>query len=139
MKIELEPIDSLSQETLAGLFNSIFPETAIHWDIQKEVEKSFEDLEEECSAVAWKGDKPIGAIICVNRNGLQIDHVGVLQNNRRMGIGRMLIRYAIDNADRDIKGLVPKDNQAVMELMEEEGFQRVEEREDCYLYRIEID
>ncbi len=35
MQIELEPLESLSQETLTKLFESIFPESAQHWDIQK--------------------------------------------------------------------------------------------------------
>ncbi len=94
---------------------------------------------DDCSAIAWKEDKPIGAIICVDRDGLQIDHIGVLQNHQRMGIGRMLLRHSIDNAEEDVRGRVPKDNQAVMELMEEEGFKKVEEKEDHYLYMMETD
>ncbi len=139
MQIELEPLESLSQETLTKLFESIFPESAQHWDIQKDIEKSFQDVVDDCSAIAWKEDKPIGAIICVDRDGLQIDHIGVLQNHQRMGIGRMLLRHSIDNAEEDVRGRVPKDNQAVMELMEEEGFKKVEEKEDHYLYMMETD
>jgi len=137
MQVELEPLESLSQDTLTQLFQSIFPEAAPHWDIQKDIKKSFKDVVDDCSAIAWKEEKPIGAIICVDRDGLQIDHIGVLQNHRRMGVGRMLLRHTIDNANDDVKARIPKENQAIIELMEEEGFKKVEEKEDHYLYVIE--
>ncbi len=139
MQVELEPLDSMSLGTVTDLFHSIFPESAPHWDVQKDIKRSFKDVVDDCSAIAWKEDKPIGAIICVDRDGFQIDHIGVLQNHRRMGIGRMLLRHAIDNATEDIKARIPKDNQAVIELMEEEGLERVKEKEDYYLYLKEID
>ncbi|MFP3872561.1 MAG: GNAT family N-acetyltransferase [Candidatus Aenigmatarchaeota archaeon] len=139
MNIELEPIDSVSRGKIVSLFHTIFTEPDIHWEIQKGIKESFKDVMEECSAVAWKGDKPVGAILTVDRDGLHIDHIGVLQNHRRMGIGRMLLRYAVDNADESIASKIPKDNQAVIELMEEEGFERVDEKEDHYLYRYDYE
>ncbi|MEF8832579.1 MAG: GNAT family N-acetyltransferase [Candidatus Thermoplasmatota archaeon] len=138
MTVELQPIDSISRETLTDLIYSIFPEPHSHWDIQEEIEESFKDIDERMSAIAWKKDKPIGAIICVDRNGIQIDHIGVIPNHQRMGVGRMLLRYAVDNAEESIMSRIPKDNQAIMELMEEEGFEEVAEENDHYIYKYEM-
>ncbi len=139
MNVKLQPIDSLSKETLADLIYSIFPEPDSHWEIQKEIEESFKDMVDWMSAIAWKDDEPIGAIICVDRDGLQIDHIGVLTNHQRMGVGRMLLRHAVDNAEDNIITRIPKDNRAIMELVEEEGFERIEEEEEHYLYEYSID
>lgn len=139
MNIEIEPIDSVDRDKIADLFHSIFTDPDVHWDIQKSIKESFKDVMEDCSAVAWKGDKPVGAILTVDRDGLQIDHIGVLQNHRRMGIGRMLLRHAVDNAGEDITSRIPKDNQAVIELMEEEGFEKIDEEDKYYLYRYKLD
>ncbi len=135
MNIELQPIDSLSRETLTDLIYSIFPEPHSHWDIQEEIEESFKDMVEKTSAIAWRGDKPIGAIICVDRGDVQIDHIGVLPNHQRMGVGRMLLRHAVDNSEESIISRIPKDNQAIIELMEEEGFNQVNEENNHYIYR----
>ncbi|MFP4001654.1 MAG: GNAT family N-acetyltransferase [Thermoplasmata archaeon] len=139
MNVELQPIDSLSRETLADLIYSIFPETHSHWEIQKEVEESFKDMADMMSAIAWRDDKPIGAIICVDRDGVQIDHIGVLPNHQRMGVGRMLLRHSVDNAEDNISIHVPKDNEPIMELIEEEGFEMVEEEEGHYIYEFNIE
>jgi len=135
MNVELQPIDSLSRETLTDLIYSIFPEPHSHWDIQEEIEDSFKNMVEKTSAVAWERDKPIGAIICVDRGDIQIDHIGVLPNHQRMGVGRMLLRHAVDNSEESIISRIPKDNQAIIELMEEEGFEQVDEENNHYLYR----
>ncbi len=138
MTVELQPIDSLSRETLTDLIYSIFPEPHSHWDIQEEIEESFKDMVEKTSAIAWEGDKPIGAIICVDREKIQIDHIGVLPNHQRMGVGRMLLRHAVDNAEEEIISRIPKDNQAIIELMEEEGFERADEENNHYIYKYEM-
>ncbi len=134
MNVELKPIDSLSRETLTDLIYSIFPETHSHWETQREIEESFNDMVEMLSAIAWEGDKPIGAIICVDREEIQIDHIGVLPNHQRMGVGRMLLRHTVDNAEENVITRIPKDNQAIMELLEEEGFEISEEEEQHYVY-----
>lgn len=135
MNVELQPIDSLSRETLTDLIYSIFPEPHSHWDIQEEIEESFKNIVEKMSAIAWRGDKPIGTIICVDRGKVQIDHIGVLPNHQRMGVGRMLLRHAVDNSEESIITRIPKDNQAIIELIEEEGFEEADDENNHYIYR----
>ncbi len=139
MNVELQPLDSLSKETLVDLIHSIFPESDSHWDIQKEVEQSLKDTVDQMSAIAWENDEPVGAIICVDRNGVQLDHLGVLPNHQRMGIGRMLLRHAVDNTEENMVARIPKDNQPIRELIEEEGFEEIEEKEGHHLYEYNIE
>ncbi|MFW5927961.1 MAG: GNAT family N-acetyltransferase [Thermoplasmatota archaeon] len=135
MKVNARPLDSLDRDKLVDLVYSIFPEGHTHWEIQKELEQSLLDAVEECSAVAWRGDKPVGIIIVVAREGLLLEHLGVLDNHRRMGIGRMLLRYAIDNTEDPIISKVLKGDEPTEELLEEEGFDVVDEQEDYFLYK----
>ena len=135
MKIHTRPLDSLDRDKLVDLVYSIFPEGHTHWEIQKEIEESLLDAVEDSSAVAWRGDKPIGTVIVVGRDGLLLEHIGVLDNHRRMGIGRMLLRYALDNTEDPIDTRVQKGNEPMKELVEEEGFKIVKEHEDYFLYR----
>jgi len=135
MNVELQPIDSLSRETLTDLIYSIFPEPHSHWDVQEEFDESYSDIVDDMSAVAWQDDQPIGVVICVDRDGIQIDHIGVLPNHQRMGVGRMLLRHSVDNSEESIMIRIPKDNQAIMELIEEEGFKQAEDENDHYLYK----
>ncbi|GEM_PF-2135381 len=140
MKIDIEPLDSVDKEKIYDLFETIFPEPDKHWNIQKDVDESLKDVVEDCSAVAWKEDRPIGAILTiVKEDGLNIEHIGVLQNHRRMGIGRMLLRHAVENTDESVTSRIPKDNHPIIELMEEEGFVREKEEEDYYLYKFDQD
>ena len=135
MKITARPLDSLDRDKLVDLVYSIFPEGHTHWEIQNEIEESLLDAVEDCSAVAWRGDKPVGVIIVVGRDGLLLEHLGVLDNHRRMGIGRMLLRYALDNTEDPMKSRVQKGNEPTKELLEEEGFEIEKEHDDYLLYK----
>lgn len=135
MKINARPLDSLDRDKLVDLVYSIFPEGHTHWEIQKEIEQSLLDAVEGCSAVAWRGDKPVGIIIVVARDGLVLEHLGVLDNHRRMGIGRKLLRYALDNTEDPITSRVLEGNEPTKELLEEEGFKIVEEHDEYLLYK----
>ncbi len=135
MKVNTRSLDSLDRDKLVDLVYSIFPEGHTHWEIQKEIEESLLDAVEDCSAVAWRGDKPVGIIIVVGRDGLLLEHLGVLDNHRRMGIGRMLLRYALDNTEDPMTSKVLKGNEPTKELLEEEGFEIVDEKEDYLLYK----
>lgn len=135
MKVNTRTLDSLDRDKLVDLVYSIFPEGHTHWEIQKEIEESLLDAVEECSAVAWRGDKPVGIIIVVGRDGLLLEHLGVLDNHRRMGIGRMLLRYALDNTEDTIITKILKGDEPTKELLEEEGFEIVDEQEDYYIYK----
>jgi len=135
MKVTARPLDSLDREKLVDLVYSIFPEGHTHWEIQKELERSLLDAVEECSAVAWRGDKAVGIVIVVGRDGLLLEHLGVLDNHRRMGVGRMLLRYAIDNTEDPIRTKVLKGNEPTKELLEEERFEIAEKHEDYLLYK----
>ncbi len=137
-EVEFKPIDSISEETLVQLIYAIFPENDSHWNYQREVDGSLKNMVDYTSAVAWKDDEPIGVILCSDVGFIQIDHIGVLTNHQRMGVGRMLLRHAVDNADEDVMTLIPKDNKAMIELLEEEGFKLVEENDDHLKYLYEI-
>lgn len=139
MSIELKSLDSISEEKLTDMIYTVFPEKHCHWDYQCEVKESMKNLVPHTSAVAWRDDEAVGAVICSDKNGVHIDHIGVLPNHQRMGVGRMLLRHAVDNAEENITTEVPKDNHATVELLEEEGFERKEEKEDHFIYRYTFD
>ena len=123
---------SLVGRALAAIHSSCFPKGWSHLEFE-----SFFERAGMFAAIAYGGQAPVGFVLCwIIEDQCDLLSMGVLPDNRRDGVGLMLLDYALDNA-RSLGAKymmleVNINNTAAHTLYEGHGFEKFSVRKGYY-------
>lgn len=132
MSYRIHPVGRGHAKTLSELHKACFAKGWGHLEFE-----SFFERAGVFAAIAYHDKVPVGFVLCwLIADQCDLLSMGVLADNRRDGVGQMLLDYALENA-RHLGAShmvleVNINNKAAQQLYEAQGFERFSVRKDYY-------
>lgn len=128
----IHPVGRGHARALADLHKGCFPKGWSHLEFE-----SFFERAGVFAAMAYQNQQPVGFVLCwLIEDQCDLLSMGVLPDNRRDGVGLMLLEYALDNARslgaKHMMLEVNANNTAAQTLYEAQGFEKFSTRKGYY-------
>jgi [ribosomal protein S18]-alanine N-acetyltransferase len=132
MTTRLLAVGRAHAKMLSDLHHTCFPKGWSHLEFENFFERAG-----VFAAAAYQHDKPVGFVLCwLIEDECDLLSMGVLEENRRDGVGLMLLEHALDTARHMGAAAmvleVNASNEAAQTLYKAQGFEAFATRKDYY-------